>query len=63
MIFNTMKAVLSVIAGVLSSHALATNARAWSGFSGGALINLDGEIVGVISEGYTGFVLFKRSQR
>ena len=33
---------------------LATNARAWSGFSGGALINLDGEIVGVISEGWTG---------
>ena len=33
---------------------LATNARAWSGFSGGALINLDGELVGVISEGWTG---------
>ena len=33
---------------------LATNARAWSGFSGGALINLNGELVGIISEGYTG---------
>ena len=33
---------------------LATNAKAWSGFSGGALINLDGAIVGIISEGYTG---------
>ena len=33
---------------------LATNARAWSGFSGGALINLEGELVGVISEGWTG---------
>ena len=33
---------------------LATNARAWSGFSGGALINLEGEIVGVISEGWAG---------
>ncbi len=33
---------------------LATNARAWSGFSGGALINLKGEIVGVISEGWAG---------
>ena len=33
---------------------IATNARAWSGFSGGALINLNGELVGIISEGYTG---------
>ena len=33
---------------------LATNARAWSGFSGGALINTEGELVGVISEGWTG---------
>ena len=32
---------------------LATNAQAWSGFSGGALINLEGEIVGVISEGWS----------
>ena len=42
---------------------LATNARAWSGFSGGALINLDGEIVGVISEGLDRVILLQRCQR
>ena len=31
-----------------------TNARAWSGFSGGALVNEQGELVGVISEGWLG---------
>ncbi len=33
---------------------LRTNAKAWSGFSGGALINPSGELVGVISEGWRG---------